>query len=196
MSALFQDPTITTAIPNGAPTVTYPLSQFGNYAKVYSQPFVVHSGYDAINTIGGTGLFATTTLAEESERSPLGGGFYGFNRVYAQTPSGHNDFQSLVYSFPAMQTWRPDPRVATTTVRVWNDFFQTDSPQSITLSGAQIWRNVYGFDVGQLSAITIPTATEYSGWVGSGREFIAQDAQLSRFMGNIYRRETFYVKAQ
>jgi hypothetical protein len=183
-------------LPQGAPVVAYPFKEYGNYSKVYSQDFVVHSGAYSMPELGSPGIFPNTYFVGESDRQPLAGGYYQFSRDFAELPSGFNDYSTLVYTFPALQTWRPLPRVATVTARIWNDFFLTGAPQNITLSGAQVWRNVYGFDSTTLSAITTPTATAYSGMVGSGIEFLPQDSQLARFVGPIFRRSTYYVKAQ
>jgi hypothetical protein len=79
-----------------------------------------------------------------------------------------------------------------------SDFHLTSNPQTVTLSGAQTWRNIYGWQVNELGngALTTPNIPTYSGWVGSGVELIAEDATIDRYVGNIWRRQTLYVKAK
>lgn len=183
-------------LPQGAPAIFYPFKEYGNYSKVYSQDFIVNTGSYSMPALGSTGIFPNTYFVGEGDLTPLAGGFYSFSRDYAEIPSGFNDYASVVYTFPALQVWRAFPRVATVTSRIYNDFFLSDAPQNITLSGAQVWKNVYGFDSTMLTTNTIPTAASYSGWIGSGVEFLAQDSQLTRFLGPIFRRSTYFVKAQ
>lgn len=185
------------ALRNGQASVSFPLESANNYARLFTQPYIVHSGSDVTGTIGAAGIFAGTFLVGESERQPAGGGFLQFARYFAEIPSGFNDFETVTYTFPAMTTYRPLQYTQTVVARVYNDFFQTANPQAITLSGATTFTNIYGWQVMELGAgaLTNPNATTYSGWVGAGTELVAQQATLERYMGNIWRRQTPYVKA-
>ena len=41
----------------------------------------------------------------------------------------------------------------------------------------------------------VPTRTQYNVWVSNNQEIVAEDSQVSRWMGNIYVRQTKYVVA-
>jgi hypothetical protein len=186
------------AIPNGAPAKLFPLQAENNYAPLWVQPFIVHTGADVSGAIGSAGIFPKTYLVAESDRDPLAAGFVQFNRQYAEIPSGFNDYATYTYTYPSLTTFRPEQKTETVVARVYNDFHLTSNPQSVTLSGAQQWRNVYGWQVTELGAgsLTNPNIATYSGWVGAGTEFVAEDATISRYIGPIWRRQTLYVKAK
>jgi hypothetical protein len=200
MSLAFTDiPTALTsaAVVNGPYSVSYPLASENNYAAVYNQPYIVESGFDSTGTMGSAGIFPNTVLVAQSERQPLGGGYFEFVQGFAEIPSGHNDFQTYTYTFPALANgWRPQWKTLTVVARVASDFYNTDSPQDILLLTGQKYLNQYGWDAGYLDNTTVPTKTLYAGWVQSGVEIIAQDSSLSRYIGPIWRRDTIYIKAQ
>ncbi len=194
MSAIIQDvPNPTGAFPVDPPTIIFPLAEEGNCARVFIQNFMGFSGYASVETMGAAGMFGGTYLAREGDRNPLAGGYVSFPRHYAEIPSGFNTYEGAVLTLPIMgnnRTWNDtNYRV----VRVWNDFFLTNSPQSITLSGMQRFLGVDGYYPATLSTATDPTILTYSGWVNAGTEMISTDATISRYYGPIWRRQTSYI---
>jgi hypothetical protein len=43
---------------------------------------------------------------------------------------------------------------------------------------------------------SVPSKAIYTGWVATGAEIVAEDSRLTRWMGNIFNRQTRYVVAQ
>jgi len=63
------------------------------------------------------------------------------------------------------------------------DFISDD----ITVSGS-----IFQFGV----IPTVPTRTQYMAWIKNQTEIVAEDSKLTRWQGNIFVRETLYIKAQ
>jgi hypothetical protein len=187
-------------IPIGPPAITFPLAPDNNYARVYHQPFLVHSGVDQTGAMGSPGLFPGTILAFESDRLPIQAGFSEFSRQYAEIPSGFSTYDTHAYVYPGMNLGGSQSRLPTTKTvvsRVQHDFFNA-SPQSIPISGAQLflYAGITGFDVISLSNATQPTAVLYSGWITSGVEMVAEDSTIARYVGPIWERQTRFLTAK
>lgn len=196
MAAIIQDvPNLSGAFPVDPPTVIFPLAEEGNYARVFVQNFMAFSGYASTGAVGSAGMFGGTYLAREGDRTPLAGGYVSFPRYYAEIPSGFNTFEGSVLTLPVLAGGGARTYNDTNykVVRVWNDFFLTDTPRSITLSGMQKFLGADGYYPATLNSGTDPTITTFAGWVASSGEIISEDATLSQYYGPIWRRRTPYV---
>ena len=188
--------------PMGQPAITYPLKAEQNYSRLWNQPFIV-SGATAYVSGLSTGLFSGSYVVAESDREPLGAGCYSFNRSYAELPSSYNSYERFAVTFPSLSfstggsgsfAYRS---TVTKTVfsRIAHDFFYTDNPATLSLTSAQRF-TLGGLDTIILTADSSPTATTYTGWMIAGTEFVAEDATAVRYLGNIWDRQTRWVKAQ
>lgn len=191
--------------PMGQPSISLPLASQGCYARVWTQPFLITGSLTYSVTGLSTGLFSGSYIVSESDRQPLGGDYYTFNRDYAELPSSFSSYESFAYTFPGYVifgsggsgNFARGQRTKIAGSRLAHDFFYTGNPDLIAQSGEQRFYSIEdGSDSTLLSTLTFPSAALYSGWVASGVEFVAEDSQLSRYAGNIWERTTRFVRAQ
>jgi hypothetical protein len=160
-------------------------------------------------------------LVAEANKRDLGGDVIQFSRRYARKPSSYSEMGgTIAYNFIGFYgTFGLNITAVTgrsrfievVPVRVQRDFFLIGpesycdyaTPQEIPITQEQTY---YIGDVAQLtdylgdsSVLTTPSTpdrTTYEGWIATGAEIVAQPSRVERWQGNIYMRETFYIKAK
>lgn len=74
--------------------------------------------------------------------------------------------------------------------------FSQSAPTMSGITKRQQFLLSNGQEVDFVSPATIPSSASYVAWVTAGTTFCASDTEVSRVMGNLYRRSTYYVVAQ
>lgn len=161
-------------------------------------------------------------LVAESERSPLGGGVVEWTRTYAKVPAQHLEAEVAAYNFigywgtfgvnATAATGRPKVSRAVA-CKVQNDYFLVDGvtyvkPTDIPIIASTRYYQPpypnqdvdYLGDAPPLILASVPSRSSYDGWIasdagGDNWHIVMEASRLSRWMGNIWRRETRYIKA-
>lgn len=160
-------------------------------------------------------------LVEESPLQDRGGGVVEWTRTYAIVPQSYNEpGGSYNYSFIGFYgvfginvtnvTGR-DRYTKSVPVKVQRDFFLVDEAVGPLFDWSQIpiieaQRYFYAgtphLDVDFLAdsppftTATTPSRSEYLALVAANQYIVAETSRISRWKGNIYQRETLYIKAQ
>jgi len=158
--------------------------------------------------------YPTYGLVSESEKSDLGGGMVEWTRTYAEVPeefsrlNGNTTYNFIGFAYTSTtrlarprQTF-PVPMLSTKTFARTTDPL-TDLPfiEATTYARADnadslVDELVEGSQY-DASSLTDPTRTEYEVLIAGGTYCIVTEAsRISVWMGNIYVRETLYVKAK
>ena len=146
---------------------------------------------------------------------------WDYSESYAYTFIG---FQGLIANYSGFGGGTFNPVVATGRIpqswvvssRVHNEYFLVGAGQTYASSAAipvvkrqqylspvsgalapcpvdYIWDAITG---GTDVAATTPDRTTYEGWMTAGTEIVSEDSRLTRWLGNIWLRQTRYVVAQ
>ena len=160
-------------------------------------------------------------LASESEKADLGGGMVEWTRTYAQLPDSFSrPGGNYSFTFPQIigivgvgpNNYGYTQRFGFTkavAVKRTLDFFRTATPLTIALIPAfriyfldePLLEQSYVSDANSYSGETVPTATEYAALVTADEtvdsySLVTEMSRLTQWQGNIWQRETLYVKAQ
>lgn len=159
-------------------------------------------------------------LVSETNKRDLGEGVQQWTRNYARKPDSYSEMGgTIAYNFIGYfgtfgvnivaVTGRPR-FVQVVPVRVQRDFFlcgpetycDYDTPQEIPVTQEQVYYigdvsqlTDYLADITVLSTPSTPDRTTYEDWISTGTEIVPQASRIERWQGNIYMRETFYIKA-
>jgi hypothetical protein len=154
-------------------------------------------------------LGAAVFITDESFTDE-GGGMCTFTRVWATVPAGYDDFESYAYAYPAI-LFRRESLNLTTTSKVAYTYYLAGPGGTVATPNAipqvEATRFTYGDGVSTgdtfyLSAFSTPTFVAYDGWrttdaaTLSSYSIVAEDSQLERYLGNIWRRTVRSVKAR
>ena len=162
--------------------------------------------------------YADFLLVEESPLQDASAGLVTWERTYAKVPDtysepGGNYAYNFIGYFGAFglnvttATGR-ERFVRTVPMRIQRDFFLVDgdtipTPFDIPVVEAQKYYSVdedvevdYLGDSDILANETTPSRTDYQAMIAAGDEIVAEDSRLTRWMGNIFMRETLYIKAR
>lgn len=165
--------------------------------------------------------YAEYGLVSEGEKQDLGGGKVKWTRTYAKLPdefsrpSGNVTYNFIGYAgtgginVPAM-SWRPRISKAVPT-KLTRKFYRTPDPlRDIPFVPAT--RYYFGanpnLDTDELTnsppfdTTTVPSRATYEGWItadaatSDSYTIVAEASRVSVWQGNIYVRDTLYIKAQ
>jgi hypothetical protein len=189
---------ITNGIPYalGQPSITYPLKADANYARVWEQTYFISGSYNFATGFQTGGMFSGSYIVQDSDRAAVGNDCYTFTRSFAEIPVNHNTFETFSYVYPGLTTGHRSIMLLTVLSRIGHEYVYTATPETLPLSGVQRFISQYGWDNTVLSSSTLPTELTYSGWVVNGTEFVAEDSSITRYMGNIWDRQTRWIKAK
>jgi hypothetical protein len=157
------------------------------YSVPYWQIFENYSEPD----IGTTGPFGGSFVGDvPGSIKSIGGGIYEFEREFATVPDTRSEYESFTYSYQFVFVGEQGGITEvpfTVQSRLQFDYFQTDAPLSIDLPKApraiQIMNIIYLIH-GWFAYYTSPTGTE----------FLAEDAKLKIWKGNIYERQQRFIE--
>lgn len=162
----------------------------------------------------------TFVLVEESDTEDVAGGLVRWTRAYARVPDSYSEpGGNIVYTFPgfygafgvnAVTVTGRDVVTANVPVRVQHDFFLVGAGQTYTTFGAipKIPRQRFYYSTAPLLDVlyladsppftdeSTPSRSDYEDMIDNEDEIVAEDSNLTRWMGNIYKRETRYIPAQ
>jgi hypothetical protein len=125
-------------------------------------------------------------------------------RTYAEVPTSWSDYTEIDFQFPAftglyvagagIASSRTEPAYFQSSARVQHDYF-FGSPQNIARPS-----NFEPFDANgnrtlYLTDTTTPTASDYEYYVAARTELVVK-TELRRWMGDIWERLTYYVRAR
>lgn len=162
--------------------------------------------------------FPSYVLVEEGAPQSPGSGVRKWTRKYAlvpdswSEPGGNYSYNFIgIVSFPLLPTGRVR-QVLEVPMRIQRDYFLVGSggtygTEALMVAGATIPQQVYALTlypssfVQLLTAIgadvpTTPSSDQYLSWVNTGSEIAVDTSVFVRWMGNIWCRETRYVKAR
>lgn len=207
-----------------SPQVDGPPRYFAPFQHV-STLYVVDQDYSS-NVSGFTATALNTTfdldatyyLVEEGQPQNIGAAARKWTRRYAKVPDSWSESAGIyaynfigIISFSALPEGR-SRQVLEVPLRVQRDYFlvgsggsystieqlvlaQTIPQQTYYL---QLYTSSYVQTLTPIGADvpTVPSAEQYLGWVASGTEITVETSSFVRWMGNIWCRETRYVKAR
>lgn len=179
-----------------------------------------------LNTPHDDPAYTDYLLVQESALTDVGCGVVRWTRTYAQVPDTYNEpAGNYNYNFIGfIGVWGINVTAVTgrdrfsrnALAKMQRDFFLVDANTgSSTGPVYDDWANIpiieqqryfygsnpeldvdYLADSPPLTEATTPSRTEYQDMIDSGAYIAAESSRLARWMGNIYVRETIYVKAQ
>lgn len=160
-------------------------------------------------------------LVEETNFQDLGAGVIQWTRRYARQPSTYSRVEgTIAYNFIGyFGTFGINPTTVTgrgrftdiVALRVQRDYYIVGpesyadyaTPQEIPIIQEQKYyitdedqRTDYLGDDTILDTPSTPTRTDYEAMIAAQDEIVAQPSKVSPWQGNIYVRETFYIKAK
>lgn len=212
--------TFTTETQIGGYQVQYPLAAAEPTAIMVSAPFAqVTANYSrpAANTLlsfNGTNCYF---VSDEHFRSfGRSGPVLEWERTWASIPATWTDYDSTAYTFPgyAASVGSSTGRVPITkqvTRKITNDFFLVGagltytSPDLIPVyfGTTYLYGSWSGFTPAEyLAATSTPSTSTYNGWVTTDAtttnsySIESSDSLLTRYAGNIWRRQRMFVKAR
>jgi hypothetical protein len=170
----------------------------------------------ALNTVSPD--FPTYYLVEEGSPQSPGSGVRKWTRKYAKIPDSWTDAGgNYSYNFigidslPSYPTGR-NRQVIDAPLRIQRDYYLVGTGGSFATYEALVLANtipqqLYYFTLYQSAYVdkltpvgsdvpTTPSGEQYLAWVSSGAEITVDTSVFSRWMGNIFVRETRYVKAK
>jgi hypothetical protein len=161
--------------------------------------------------------YAAFILVSEGEQSDLGGGKVRWTRTYAKLPDEYTKprgnftftfpgWSGLVYGGFVGYGGSNNGRIPlnkTVACLVTRTFYLTNDPATdipilpkfVVTYGSGVITDYTNDDHGSFTDTT-PNTTDYQASVAAGEYLVAQDSTWDIWMGNIYVRETFYVKYQ
>lgn len=178
-----------------------------------------------LNTPHPDALLTDYLLVEEGALSDQSGGVVRWTRTYAKLPASYNEpAGNYNYNFIGfIGVWGIGVTAVTgrerfsrnVLAKTQRDFFLVDpntgSPTGPTYDDwvniPQISALLYYYETPDLAVdylgdspplvtATTPSATEYKDLIAAGAYIAAENSRLSRWKGNIYVRDTIYVRAQ
>ncbi len=220
----YTDGVWTTALAVSLPVFSAPIPALENRLVLTQEWEIALASYAALTLNTAHPDYATFYLVSEGPHTDLGAGLVRWTRTYAAVPPTHDEFQSYIYNFIGflgayvvyngttniLQNGRErfSRRV---TARITNEFFLVGSGQTYTsaalipvISGQSYYAGSinayynadYLWDGGSGVAATVPTRSDYQTMIATGEELVAEDSTLTRWMGNIWKRETVRILAQ
>lgn len=219
MSAFKIDGDFTVASATAKPAFSNPFGEV-NIGYVLRQPFMqLLADFEELDLNEPHPDYPTFFLCEESERTPIGAGLVTWERTYAQVPAAFDQFETTNYNFIgyygnvlAINVTAATGRlrfVKSVTSRIHNEFFMVgtgltyETPDEIPTVEAQKYYydqptilTDYLGDDDILDVATTPSRTEYEAMISAGDEIVSEDSRLTHWLGNIWLRQTRYVKAQ
>lgn len=222
-NAIYVDGDYTIATACSAPVFSSPLPGL-NEPVVLIQQFQQFNEWNlplALNTAHPD--YPDFVLVSESERQDIGGALVAWTRTYAKVPDTRYEGSSIVYPYPGYDIKYTTPGTSNTTVvtarlqdplnttaEIKYDYFLTGTGETYesftdipTIQRTRFYLPILNGlvevgkqDVTILTDITVPTSDQYLADV-AGKEFdiVAQDSQVSRWMGNIFQRVIILVQA-
>lgn len=162
-------------------------------------------------------------LCSESERQDIGGAIVSWTRTYAKVPDTRYEGTSMTFNFPGLVGTYTTPGTSSTfnvtlrlsqtlpvTSKMRVDYFLCGTGGSYSdLSLIPVIQHTRFYlpimngvsevgkqDVTILDTATVPTTAEYQADQAGGLfDIVAQDSQVTRWMGNIFQRTTLYIPA-
>jgi hypothetical protein len=169
-------------------------------------------------TDGGATGNSSAYLIEIGEHRDMGQGVIMWTERYATKPAERSEYESYAYNFIGFYgAWG----INTTTVTGRDRFSKTvmsriafkyyipgvdggiTTAADIPLIAAQTY--IYGTttnnvdflaDSPPFTAATVPSRTTYEGWITGATEIVVEPSIVRRWFGNIWERQTRYVKAE
>jgi hypothetical protein len=124
-------------------------------------------------------------------------------RVFAEIPTEWDDYDDMVIDFPGVMRpptggeemlWRNSSIALQSVVRVNRKYFLSN-PQQIPVPKKFTATDAVGQRVTTLTPATTPSNEDYAAMVAAGTE-LCMRSRISRWMGDIWVRETLYARAQ
>jgi len=151
-------------------------------------------------------LGETAYLINESPREDFGGNKVKWTRSWARVPSSYSMSGGIyVYNFPGFATGRAfEVSRFPVAVRIQRDFFLCGNLGTFTqwedIPITKAFAPYEGGDstdyVNELSDTTTPTLNDYLAAIFLEQEIQIEDSKVRSWMGSIYVRENFFVKAR
>lgn len=218
MPLSYTTPTIdlTQASDNGVTRPSYPFfSKFGDADHVvFTRPMVqLSENYSplALNTsatINGESVYA----AGDSDPTDIGAQVMSFDRIYANVPAAHYDYETSSLTFPGWFEQR-DPNTQAVTVQIEYEYFlvgpgqtyetvdeiplvddsrvtNTDGLDVSIFSGGDLYLN----DGGGVLSATTPTLTDYQTAITTAAYSLVIDSKPEHYLGGIWAVVTRRVK--
>jgi hypothetical protein len=149
----------------------------------------VHSTYNTAYCVGDSGF------------SILGAGVAEVTRSFVNV-ANTNTYADYAYQFPGVLNYR-DPFTRTVRARIQIDYFFNAVPDVVSktrfyLTSYDYADVLYLNDGGAGVEATTPSATDYTAnYIDNANvELVAADSTITRYRGNIWRRETVYIPAK
>lgn len=185
------------------------------------EPVPINTGYnDSVPPAYQNPDYEDFVLCSENERQDIGGAIVQWTRTYAKVPDQRTEGSSYSYSYPGLVgTYTPTgggaqnivtlrlPIQLTPTCKIVYEYFlvglngtYADFLSIPRIAHTQFYipilngiSEVGKQDVTILGVSTVPTTTEYQTAQGDGSLIVAEDSQVSRWMGDIFQRVTKYI---
>ena len=214
----YQDGTFTTARAVSLPVFSAPFSDQG----VTTDYVLTQEWMQALTSYSPLALdtphpdYADFMLAKEGEKRDIGGGMVQWTRTYAKLPADFSQPNgNISYNFIGFAgvgginvpsaSYRPRITEAVP-VKLVRAFFRTADPLS-DIPFIEATRYYFQAQPNQdvdllqdnppFENVTVPTRTEYEALIAADDfNIVAEASRISIWMGNIYIRETSYVKAR
>lgn len=195
-----------------------------NAEYVYTQKFMQpRANFSPLTLNTASPLDSSYKLVEESPREDMGGGLCAWTRKYAQVPAQHIEAESVAYNFIGfsgvtginVQTQSGRYRFSRSVMcKVQCDYFLIDGstyikPTDIPIIAEQRYFGIAGtnLETDYLASSppfvtpSSPARDVYEGWItsdatGDNWHIVIEPSRLVRWLGNIWRRETRYIKAK
>lgn len=219
MSAFYTSGDFAVKSATGKPRRSYPIPGV-TAAYVLDQDYIqLFANYTANTLNSAHPDNANAYLVQIGPLSDLGAGVARWTETYAAKPPDHSEYETFAYRFIGFSgvltpngvdpTGR-EPFTRTVLSRLEHKYYRIFSVGGDYTSVSQIpllseqeyvWADYttiqtnYIGDAPPFDYATSPDRTTYDGWVANGTEFCVEGSRLSRWMGNIWMRQTRYVVA-
>lgn len=144
----------------------------------------------------------TFILVDEQIEKTTGDLIY-FSRKWSNVPEVWNDAASMAFTFPGIDVGDSVPNIVRfpltlpVVARIQHDYFVTTQPfKDILMVKKFAVLNAYGYEFEYLGGPTAPPLSLYLSWMASSQDIIAQDSTIERYLGDIWVRKSYYVKAR
>jgi hypothetical protein len=195
--------------------VDYVLKQIFSCRKDVFENLALNTPYDE-SFVGADAFveWADFVLVEEGPESDTGDGTVEWERTYARVPAMHQEPSVMAYSFIGFYGTFGINIVAITgrdrfsrvvPAKIQYDYYLLDDETTLDdvpieqeqkyYVGTESNLTDYLADSPPFTVASNPTRTDYEAMIAAGEDIVARASQTTRWMGNIVRRETIYVKA-
>lgn len=155
-----------------------------------------------VTTASAHGLSADDTvyLALETDFNRYRQQNYTLVKLLSASGSSFTVYQGILGQFRAISVQKAgnarQPETKTVPAKVVFDYYKESNINNITILQPEVIRNSAGLVTDTYDLGTTPTLSAYQAKIAAGDWIVAQASVTRRWMGNIYERETIYVKAQ